>query len=123
MTPEAPLPLPAFEPADARPWVIGLLALALAVIIAAGIVSGLWFLDAHDPRRPALAPRDLFPNGAGQETSVEASWAEQDRAVAQHLSGYGWADRRAGIARIPVERAMEILAARDGGGAPEGTSP
>lgn len=26
------------------------------------------------------------------------------------LSGYGWEDRRAGIARIPIERAMEILA-------------
>ena len=30
---------------------------------------------------------------------------ERDR-----LSSYGWVDRKAGIARIPVDRAIEILA-------------
>jgi len=29
------------------------------------------------------------------------------------LSAYGWVDREAGRARIPIERAMELLA-RDG---------
>ncbi len=28
------------------------------------------------------------------------------------LNGYGWADRQKGIARMPVDRAMEIIAAR-----------
>ncbi len=30
------------------------------------------------------------------------------------LEGYSWVDREAGVARIPIERAMEILAQRKG---------
>ncbi len=28
----------------------------------------------------------------------------------QRIASYGWVDRKAGIARIPVDRAMDILA-------------
>jgi hypothetical protein len=28
------------------------------------------------------------------------------------LNSYGWVDREAGIVRIPIDRAMEVLAAR-----------
>jgi hypothetical protein len=38
--------------------------------------------------------------------------AAMRRAQAARLEGYAWVDRDAGIARIPVARAMEILAAR-----------
>ena len=31
----------------------------------------------------------------------------------QRLEGYGWVDRDGGIAHIPIERAMALLAARD----------
>jgi hypothetical protein len=30
--------------------------------------------------------------------------------VMQHLSTYGWVDRQNGTARIPIERAMDIIA-------------
>lgn len=35
----------------------------------------------------------------------------------QYLSTYGWVDREQGIARIPIERAMELLAERSRRGA------
>ncbi|MCW5893586.1 MAG: hypothetical protein KIT14_23975 [bacterium] len=38
------------------------------------------------------------------------------REVAQ-LAGYGWVDRQAGVVRIPIDRAMELLVARRGGAA------
>lgn len=34
------------------------------------------------------------------------------RAEAAVLNSYGWVDRKAGVVRIPIERAMEILAER-----------
>lgn len=37
--------------------------------------------------------------------------AERARETAR-LDGYAWVDRRAGIARIPIARAMQILAGR-----------
>lgn len=41
---------------------------------------------------------------------------EQLRAAeAERLDGYGWVDRSAGIAHIPVERAMDLLAEREAG--------
>jgi hypothetical protein len=36
-------------------------------------------------------------------------------AETQILTSYGWVDQGAGVARIPIARAMEILAARGGG--------
>lgn len=36
---------------------------------------------------------------------------------AARLSSYGWVDRQTGVVHIPIERAMELLVARRGGGA------
>jgi hypothetical protein len=35
-------------------------------------------------------------------------WRDPDQA---RLHSYGWVDRRAGVARIPIDRAMELVAA------------
>jgi hypothetical protein len=51
---------------------------------------------------------------------LKALRAEEDRV----LSSYGWIDRAAGAIRIPIDRAMDILAAEGlparGGASPEG---
>jgi len=39
---------------------------------------------------------------------------EQRKAEEQILSTYGWVDRPAGVVRIPIERAMSLLAERAG---------
>jgi hypothetical protein len=38
-----------------------------------------------------------------------AGYLEEKRRV---LAGYGWVDRQAGIARIPLDEAMKLMAAR-----------
>jgi hypothetical protein len=38
------------------------------------------------------------------------------------LEGYAWVDRKQGIARIPVQKAMEILAAGSSNAPASGTS-
>lgn len=62
------------------------------------------------PREPRLEPNPLAPRIAAQ--------AREDVL----LSSYGWADRGAGIARIPIDRAMDLLVAR-GLPAPRPTAP
>jgi hypothetical protein len=54
---------------------------------------------------------DEFPNPRLQERPV----SELDRMKAmerRRMDAYGWVDQSAGIAFIPVERAMDILAQR-----------
>jgi hypothetical protein len=52
------------------------------------------------PREPRLEPDPLAPRLAARagEDAVLTSW--------------GWVDRNAGVARIPIDRAMELLAQR-----------
>ena len=38
------------------------------------------------------------------------------------LTTYGWIDRDAGVVRIPIEKAMQLVAERQGGPRSEGTS-
>ena len=89
----------------------------IGVIAATQIVLGLWMqsfarkearVDALYPGRIAIEV-DQFPNPRLQQnprSELDLMKDEEDRRI----RSYGWVDRRAGIARIPVERAMEILA-------------
>ena len=66
--------------------------IVLSPIVAANL--------ARTPPEPRLEP---FPLAPGQRLR-----AEEDAI----LTTYGWVDRKAGLARIPIDRAIEILAAR-----------
>jgi hypothetical protein len=52
------------------------------------------------PREPRLEPNPLAPRLAAR--------AREDAV----LTSYGWVDRSAGVARIPIDRAMELLVQR-----------
>ncbi|MEO8349852.1 MAG: hypothetical protein ABI610_13145 [Acidobacteriota bacterium] len=55
---------------------------------------------ARTPKEPRLEPDPLAPRLAAK--------AREDAM----LASYGWVDRNAGIARIPIDRAMELLVER-----------
>jgi hypothetical protein len=89
----------------------------IGVIAAAQIVLGLWMrsfarkearVDALYPGRIAIEV-DQFPNPRLQQnprSELDVMKDEEDRQI----RSYGWVDPKAGIARIPIERAMDILA-------------
>lgn len=97
----------------------------LALVIALSMVLMWWFAnglksqrEAADPAPSPLpeanirqlppAPR-LQPSPASDltpEQELEQMRAEEEKL----LTGYGWVDREAGVARIPVERALELAA-------------
>src|SRR5215472_16167884 len=60
------------------------------------------------PARPGAPPAIAAPVTLQPSPAQDvATFIEEKRRV---LSSYGWADRERGFARIPVERAMELLA-------------
>jgi hypothetical protein len=95
------------------------IALAAAGLVALLAVAGAavfflwrgWHGDAL-PQRPAMG--DPRAGAAPLESAPREDRAAYDAAKRKLLTGWEWIDRRNGIARIPVEQAMQILAARDG---------
>lgn len=120
----APAPLPvippgaiAYEKTDVDARSIVRIAIVLAVVIAgaAGIAFGVFRLlgeraERNDPPPPPLsrpAEGRLAPEPRLQ-TAPPADLAAVQEEERRALSGYGWADEAAGIARIPIEEAMAL---------------
>jgi hypothetical protein len=84
------------------------IAIVLAVIVGLGLVA----LFGGFARPLARAEHNPMPQPHLQAHPLtdRERYEEEERAK---LSGYRWVDRSAGIVRIPVDRAMQILAERD----------
>jgi hypothetical protein len=102
------------------------------IVVTIVVLVGLWWLfDYFTERRaqvagppvptaPLVWPRQL-PPGPRLQTDPHRDLRELVSAENAILESYDWIDREAGIARIPISRAMELLAerglpARQGGG-------
>lgn len=129
-----PLPLPPPEPqrhvghetTDVSPFSIGLFALGLVLMIALLLPLLAWMfwrLEAHaqraDPPPNPLAS-DQPPPAPRLQVDPAADLARLRRAEQHTLSSYGWIDQEQRVVRIPVDRAIEILAQR---GLPEPKGP
>jgi hypothetical protein len=75
------------------------------------------YFKAHEPA--VAAGRANIPLTRGREfpqprllVTPGASLAELRAAEEADLNSYGWVDRKAGIARIPIDRAMQLLLER-----------
>jgi hypothetical protein len=107
-------PLPEQEPDHVRgAWLFALAALALAVALLA-VTSAWLLLRAGGSRTPPPAPLPKAAFGPG--TPEQAPILGPPRGLAlqalqrRRLGEYGWVDRDAGIAHIPIERAIELRA-------------
>ncbi len=106
---------------DVRPGPILAVVFGLVVIIITSMILMWWLsgslkgksegLDPTPSPIPEASERRL-PPGPRLQPSPEAELIEMRRDYDQLLSNYGWVDKRNGIARIPVERAIELLAER-----------
>ncbi len=115
------------EKSDAHPRPIAIFEIGLLawVVISAALMAGLFFyftdreaeLDVDssplaNTREPAPGPRLQ----ADPTTDIESLRAGEE----QLLNGFGWIDRAQGIVRIPIDRAIDIVAER---GLPTRTQP
>ena len=109
------------EETDIDVWAVGKFAVALALVAVAALVLllGLFrYLLSREGGPPsgrsqvaASEPAKAFPQPQLQESEVldlKAIRAEEDRV----LNGYAWVDPEKGVVRIPISRAMDVLAER-----------
>ena len=73
--------------------------------------------DKRFARREPTARLDVIPAAASMCSSRAATPGRTPRSTSgcgrkksAVINGYGWVDRKAGIAHIPIDRAMDILA-------------
>ena len=114
------------ESTDVSPASVGTFALGLVVMIAIVLPLLGWVMarlekaaEKSDPV-PSPVASDQTPPAPRLENDPAADLARLRREEDDKLSSYGWIDREQGVVRIPVDRAIEILAER---GLPEPKGP
>lgn len=112
-----------YEPREASLRVIGISAALLAFWIGGSIIVSVWVYRAHYPVPPAgtWLRQTSFTDGPSERTGIAQDWGPLEREVDSHLHEYGWVDQKQGVARIPIDRAMELILKR--GVAPEPSMP
>ncbi len=101
------------EPAGIHVRAVRLGALAIGAAIACAVL-GAWLLLRHLGSAANTPPHGIDTPPPRLQTAPvperAAYFAEKERL----LTGYGWSDRGAGIARIPLDEAMRLQAEKAG---------
>lgn len=94
--------------------------LAVSMVISVFIVYGVfWYFEGQE--RSANAVAQKYPLAAGQtkepptphlQTQPFSDVYTLRQAEALKLGSYGWIDKDGGIARLPIDRAMEVMLER-----------
>ena len=96
---------------DVRGVRIGAIAIACGILFA--LAASFFLLRARGPA--ANTPAGAFRAPAPLlQTAPQVERAAYFAEKARLTGSYGWVDRQAGIARIPVDQAMRLLAERAG---------
>lgn len=91
-------------------WLVAIAALSVAIGALCVLVARLLNPLAPDQAAPRAAMGAAFQPGTPERSLIERSArglalrAEQQSKLRQ----YGWVDRDAGLARIPIERAIDL---------------
>lgn len=102
-----------YETRDASLKVIGASAGLVAFLVFASIMVSLWYYRGryHGPNAiPTFGRATSFQSGPDEKFGIFVDYDAVNHDAAQHLDHYGWADRQAGVAQIPIERAIELAA-------------
>ena len=122
---ERPAPRGGYESSDANPKGVFLFVVGLAIVgVVIHFVLRWMFADlqrgAHQADQlagklevvPSVAAyRPYFPSPR-EQISPQLDLAALRARENAELEGYGWVDKKAGVVRIPIDRAMELLSQR-----------
>jgi hypothetical protein len=110
---------PQHEESDVDVWAVGRFVAAMVVVIAIslGLLFGLFrYFEAATGGEKPVASERVNPGKRPPEPRLEVTPVEDLRkfreAEDRALNAYGWMDREHGVVRIPIARAMELLAQR-----------
>jgi hypothetical protein len=113
---------PGHEMKDLNPRSIALFGAGLAVVMVLAVVASTWFFRyaavrytaRQVPSSPLAHTREPVPEPRLQVYGA-AELREMREVEDSVLSSYAWIDKEREIVRIPVDRAMEVLAKQEGG--------
>jgi len=101
-----------YERTDIESRAVAWLAAGLAAfVIATPLLMPLVFPQAMQHQTPS-APPALSANAPALEITPRDDLHRLQRSEEQLTGSYGWSDRNHGIVRVPVRRAIELLAER-----------
>jgi len=87
--------------------------IAAMVVLVGGITLAsdwLWRLGGDEAAQ--MAERPAATAAPRLETNPAADLARLRADAERRLTGYGWVDRQAGIAHIPIDQAMDLVVTR-----------
>jgi hypothetical protein len=88
---------------------------ACAIVLHLGLAAGFFYLKhkltRHNPQNASaeLVTQREPPPEPHLQHNPPADFQDYHTAQQHTLDTYGWVDRKTGVARIPIRRAMEIL--------------
>src|SRR5271157_4046733 len=93
-------------------FALGLVVLGVAVHFALGCVMGRFAGQESKiaASRPPLFAAAVDSSGPHLQSDPTADRIRTQKEQLEQLSSYGWVDRKAKIARIPIDRAMNLVA-------------
>ena len=105
------------EKSDAHPGSIAgfEVALLLLVVFSMAAMGGLFYYLSHreavaDTSRSPLAVEGALPPAPNLQVAPASDIEQLHAAENMRLNTYGWVDKEQGVVRIPIEKAMEIVA-------------
>jgi hypothetical protein len=109
-----------YEQSDLRPGYIAFFGIALAAVLVISVVIAsliIHYKKVQHARQETPIPRLAREREAMPQLRLQIDAPNELRqlraAEEAALNSYGWVDKDAGIVKIPVNRAMEILAKKD----------
>ncbi len=100
-----------------RPIVIFMLVLCLLVVFVFALM--VWMFnylerraEATDQQPSALADRRALPPEPRLQVVPRVELDQYRESVTKQIESYEWIDKDAGVVRIPIERAIELLSER-----------
>lgn len=101
-------------PEVATRWIVGSLA-GLAGFLALTLV-GVWYFFSETVSRPTSPKPTNFAQPRLQRSNGGDDLVRLRTAQIERLTTYAWLDRERGLIRIPIARAMELIAGRGSNG-------
>lgn len=104
-----------YEPRDASPKPIVVSGFFLVLLMGFGFLGGWFFWQSFESIEKAQRPRTSpiyernIPGGPRLQADPAVVWREYERNQREFLDSYGWIDKSAGVARVPVDVAMKAI--------------
>ena len=108
-------PVHAHEKTDAGIHAAGILGGAFVILLVFGLVTGYLafrFFNAPASVGPPASPLTsarVLPNGPRLQVNAHEDLLEYMQRQQQTLTTYGWLDQKAGVVRVPIDQAMDMV--------------